>query len=395
MAAKSDKAAGFDCQLVEPPPANLLQIECPICLQIIRDPHQVTCCGYSYCRSCIEHIRAKDKPCPTCQEKEPSVFSNKGLKRSLYALKAYCSHQIEGCEWTGELGQLDEHLSTDPQPKKTLEGCSFVEIKCSDCNGIVKRCDFECHVQTVCSVIIVDCDFHHVGCDIKLPRRDMSKHVRDNLTAHISLLAISHAKQQKEIAQQKAQIAELSTLTTSHQNEIVRLCAENEALKKAKPAIEVPREKTEYLLPSEIVTMTDFKRHKDEDIVWYSPPIYTHPRGYKICFAVYPNGDGPGKNTHLSVYTHLMPGDYDDHLAWPLRGEIRYQLLSQEGSDCHKGGVSTYHERRSDKSCSRVLYAQRSQGLGMGKFLPLGQLEPKYLQNDSLKLQLCGGNVRL
>ncbi len=382
---------GFDCQLVEKPPENLLQTECPICLQIIRDPHQVTCCGYSYCHSCIEYVRANNKPCPTCQQKELSVFPNKGLKRSLYALKAYCSHKKDGCEWTGELGYFEKHLNKDPEQEKQLEGCLFIEIKCLDCDAVLKRCDFGRHISTDCSF---DCDFHRVGCTVKLPRRDMSEHLKENLTTHISLLAISHAKQQDEIVQHTARIIELSTLTAGHQNEIVRLRAENETLKKAQP--EVPRERTEHLLPSEIVTMTDFQRHRDEDTVWYSPPLYTHPRGYKICFAVYPNGDGPGKNTHLSVYTHIVSGDFDDDLVWPIRGEIRYQLLSQVKDDnACRVGVSTYHERRSDKSCSRVLYAQRSQGLGMGKFLPCSQLEPKYLQNDCLKLQICGGNVRL
>ena len=222
----------------------------------------------------------------------------------------------------------------------------------------------------------------------------MPEHLRENLLTHISLLATSHAKQQDEITKHKAQIAELTKLTADQQNQMVSLHVENKSLRRVEPEMEVPREITVPVETSEIVTLTNFQQHKDEDTVWFSPPLYTHSQGYKICFAVYPNGDGAGNNTHISVYTYLMPGEFDDTLTWPIRGEIRYQLLNQEDGENHKAGVSTYHERRSDKSCARVLYAQRSQGLGMGRFLQQSLL-PKYLQKDCLKLRIYGGNVRM
>ena len=124
---KAENRGGFECEFVERPP-EVLQSECPVCLQIIRDPYQVTCCGYSFCRLCIERIKADNKPCPTCNENGFSDFPNKGLKRSLYAFKVRCSHQKDGCEWTGELGQLDVHLNKDPPPEKQLDGCQFTEI---------------------------------------------------------------------------------------------------------------------------------------------------------------------------------------------------------------------------------------------------------------------------
>ncbi len=59
---------GFDCEFMEPPPERYVQSECPVCLQIIREPHQVTCCGKKFCKACIEHIKVTKKPCPTCNE---------------------------------------------------------------------------------------------------------------------------------------------------------------------------------------------------------------------------------------------------------------------------------------------------------------------------------------
>ncbi len=158
----------------------------------------------------------------------------------------------------------------------------------------------------------------------------MPKHLRENLLTHISLLATSHAKQQDEITRHKVQIAELTKLTADQQNQIVSLHTENKSLRSVDPEIEIAREITVPVETSEIVTLTNFQQQKDEDTVWFSPPL---SQGYKICFAVYPNGDGAGKNTHISVYSYLMPGEFDDTLTWPIRGEIRYQLLNQEDGE--------------------------------------------------------------
>ena len=43
---------GFDCKFMEPPLAAP-QTDCPVCLLVLREPYQVTCCGKSYYKSCI------------------------------------------------------------------------------------------------------------------------------------------------------------------------------------------------------------------------------------------------------------------------------------------------------------------------------------------------------
>ena len=135
---KADKQGGFDCEFVERSPETL-QSECPVCLQIIRDPYQVTCCGHRFCHSCIERIKADNKLCPICKKESISDFPDMGFKRTLYAFKVRCSHQKDGCEWTGELGQLDVHLNKDPPPEKQLEGCQFAKIDCLYCEEKKQR----------------------------------------------------------------------------------------------------------------------------------------------------------------------------------------------------------------------------------------------------------------
>ena len=39
------------------------------------------------------------------------LFPNKGLERSLKQPRVCCTHKKDGCQWTAELGELDQHLN--------------------------------------------------------------------------------------------------------------------------------------------------------------------------------------------------------------------------------------------------------------------------------------------
>ena len=54
----------------------------------------------------------------------------------------------------------------------------------------------------------------------------------------------------------------------------------------------------------------------------YSPAFYTGVVGYKMCARIYPNGDGMGKNSHLSLFFVLMRGHYDSLLPWPFQQKV-------------------------------------------------------------------------
>ena len=57
------------------------------------------------------------------QRKRFSYVHDKGFQRFLYDVQIHFSQKLEGCEWKGELGQLDKHLNLSPQAGKQLEGC--------------------------------------------------------------------------------------------------------------------------------------------------------------------------------------------------------------------------------------------------------------------------------
>ena len=128
----ADMQPGFVCEFVTKPP-DAIQSECPVCLQVLRVPYQVTCCGYSFCRDCIQRVDNGKSPCPCCNTAKFEYFPNKGLQRSLYEFKVYCTNKSQGCQWTGELGQLTNHLNVDVHALQPEGGCQYVQIPCSYC----------------------------------------------------------------------------------------------------------------------------------------------------------------------------------------------------------------------------------------------------------------------
>ena len=262
--APPEQRGGYDCDFVETP--QELQADCPICLVVLREPFQVTCCGNSFCRTCIERILTNKKACPTCNKANFTSFQNLGLQRALYSFHVRCVHRKSGCEWTGELRELDGHLNLNPaELGKQLVGCEFAEVACTHCREYLQRrhvhahetescpqrpfsCDYcedygsvyedvvnnhwpvckcypvpcpnecgvsperqnvETHVNTVCPLTVVNCDFHYAGCEVQLVRKDMPTHLAESLLPHLSLLALHNQQLTQLTIQQKESLEEL------------------------------------------------------------------------------------------------------------------------------------------------------------------------------------------
>ena len=301
---------GFECEFVEKP-QEYLQSSCPICLLILREPYQVTCCGNSFCRACIQKIKTKNKPCPTCNKENFTDYSNLGLQRPLYGFKVYCCNKDDGCDWQGELGQLDKHLNLNPDKDKQEIGCAYTRVKCLHCSELYQRCLIKCHqtsecllrpfscemckefkstydnvsknhapsckcrpvecpntcgntlqhqeleehLSSVCPLSMVECEFSHAGCDVKMHRKDLPSHLSESMVTHMSLLARENKKQNSEITQ----------LVRDNENQSVEI-------KKLKSELELTRSIISPVPP------IDFKLREGES----SQPFYSHIGGYKL-----------------------------------------------------------------------------------------------------------------
>ena len=178
-----------------------IEIECPVCLHILTDPHQVTCCGHNFCGSCIERVKASNGSCPMYKEEEYQSFIDKKCSRIINGLEVYCSNRKNGCQWKGELKNMSTHLN-----KEKREGeCQYEEVKCQyeECQERYQRRYLKYHEDKECSQRLVACYYcrskgtflsitkdHFEECSqypVTCPNKCVSTNIpRGSLTAHIN-----------------------------------------------------------------------------------------------------------------------------------------------------------------------------------------------------------------
>uniref|UniRef100_A0A1X7T8K2 RING-type domain-containing protein n=1 Tax=Amphimedon queenslandica TaxID=400682 RepID=A0A1X7T8K2_AMPQE len=264
-----------------------IEIECPVCLHILTDPHQVSCCGRNFCKSCIERIKDGNGSCPMCKEETYQYFADKNVSRIINCLQVYCTNKEKGCQWKGDLKYLPTHLS-----KGKREGeCQYEEVKCkydecltrnqrqhlnvheeewcdqrpylcqhcyaegiylsitfshiavcpkyptkcpNDCtSSVIPRDSVPDHL-TQCPLEPVDCVFSWAGCNDKPLRKDVHVHTAD--TKHMTLLAVACGQLKKENEQIKEEnekikeemMKEIEKIKEKTAKEIENLKEENE-----------------------------------------------------------------------------------------------------------------------------------------------------------------------
>ena len=473
---------GFDCRFVQKPPEPF-QSECPVCLLVLREPHQTSCCGYGFCKRCIEKIKLLNNPCPCCKAEEFNSFADKRLKRSLSGYKVFCTNENEGCEWTGELGELENHLNLDPTKDKQLQGCQFAKVACLYCSEPYQRsniqthqnkecprrpfsCEYckifdstyddvtinhwpECgyypvqcplgcgesierrryqnHVSDNCVLKCIECEFRQVGCDMKLPRKDMLAHLNNGLGHHMILLLKNQGKLQEENEQLKAKCAVIEAEKEQQAYEYAQLnkkyrelASKQEKYEKSTTGLVKQSSSAQARFTDKMETLTqemrilksaqeqsrsalqrfgtpihslDFKMssfdyYRRYNKTWISPPFYTHPYGYKMCLCVDANGWGIGtRRVYVAVHIYLMKGEHDSELRWPLVCDISVELLRQEGDGCGITNVISFQEMSSNGM--RVMTGARAlSGPGQLEFVLHSELQPKYLKSGYLMFRI-------
>ena len=271
-------STGFECEFVERP--KELPFECPICLLVLREPYNTSCCYHSFCHGCIERIETSSNPfCPLCKQKFQTQPNN-WLQRALNQLLVYCIHKNDGCEWIGLLGELEEHLNCNANAYDPTKGCEFVPIRCHDCNDSVPRKGYGMHISNLCEQRPFSCEYcgqynsiyldiinnhwpqcpcHPVECTNKcgkhtkrkdlrqhlidecpltsipcefcsarIERGEMHNHLAENLTTHISLMVDPLHEKMDALSQQvddaEKKIRQLTDDNQYLQSEVERLC---------------------------------------------------------------------------------------------------------------------------------------------------------------------------
>ena len=81
-------------------------------------------------------------------------------------------------------------------------------------------------------------------------------------------------------------------------------------------------------------TVTGFSSRLENGSICYSPPFYTHSRGYKMRLQVTPGASGEDKG-NMSVYAQLMAGEYDSSLQWPMNVDLTVEMVNWARNSSH------------------------------------------------------------
>ena len=292
-----------------------------------------------------------------------------------------CPKEEEGCQWEGRIGDLEGHeghckFTIVPCPNKCMideivqkmkrielddhlaekclnreymcehcqekkiysthfQNCPCEETTCTnmECNRAVKRIKLDHHFYNECEHTLLRCKFSSIGCDVKLKRKYIKIHQRDD-KAHLSQ-AIDTVVKLRDESKRKIFIFKL----------------------------------------------TDFQKKKDDNTDFITSSFYTNPKGYNMAIKVCVNGEGDGKGRYISVYTLLQKGDHDGNLSWPFVGEVTITLLNQlEDRNHHTMLVYFTPDMK-----SRI----GDKGWGYSHFIPHSELsdDPEsctYLKDDAL-----------
>lgn len=260
----------YDCEFVEAPPKEL---ECTICLNILKEPHLNNCCGQHFCQPCIQRIIDDQKPCPLCNKADFIVILDKKTERKILDLQVKCRKHQNGCEWVGELRSLDQHCDTCTYSevdcpnscgelvqqrflsshleekcskrhfncaycghKSTHEDvtavhwpvCDRYPVSCSNNCGKegIPRCELEEHKSKECPLQEVKCKYEYAGWGTTLPRREMLTHIETGAKEYLQLMEsyVEKLKCEKELAEGNEEaISNYTTIISRHLCEAKRL----------------------------------------------------------------------------------------------------------------------------------------------------------------------------
>ena len=160
--------------------------ECLVCLQLLREPWIVECCGHHLCKPCIDKLIRDGKGCPHCRTSRFRHMRDRNHERILLGKQVYCKYKRRGCKWQGKLKEFDRHCATI--------------LNCKWCRKRLQCYEQEQH-EKVCTVAVevIACELKPFGCRQKLPRMNMSQHMQDYCNEHVRLLKEANMQSSSEV----------------------------------------------------------------------------------------------------------------------------------------------------------------------------------------------------
>lgn len=122
----------------------------------------------------------------------------------------------------------------------------------------------------------------------------------------------------------------------------------------------------------------------------HSPPFYTSLYGYKMCLRMNLNGVDSGFGHHLSLFVHMMRGEWDDILEWPFTGRITLAILDQsENVEFRRPISETLVAKPNLLAFQKPITGRNHKGYGYVEFCQIDQLrDTQFVKNDIMLVRI-------
>ena len=202
------------------------------------------------------------------------------------------------CEGEVKASEMNPHLEDcEAFPLPCPSGCAR---EGEDEVREVKRRDLTVHLDTHCPLQIVQCPYRDHGCREEMERRLTDTHERALDTANV------------KIANQELQFTN-RIVTLEKQNSDKDLKIASLALSSLQPT-----GRLEW-------NIQGVKQKIQNKETTFSDPFYVGFYKCQCCIDWMINGN-------VAVYIHIMRGDFDDKLHWPIRYKYAFVLINQSNS---------------------------------------------------------------
>jgi len=169
---------------------NWVDLECPICCDIVSGAVQTPCCKKNYCSSCLGKWIKSHRNCPSCRNEIESIDKcSHSAEIDVLALEISIICPNKSCGDQFARRDLKKHIKeckfqpvkcpNDPLCKivrmelfNHQENCQYLELECPDCKVKVKRKRFLNH-HNECPEVKFDCD---MNCGMKIHRKNLVLH---------------------------------------------------------------------------------------------------------------------------------------------------------------------------------------------------------------------------
>jgi len=367
-------------------------LECPICLGVLFEPVQ-TRCGHLYCTTCILGM----KSCAMCRKEltDADQFLDRKQERLIKTQPlVHCPNSVD-CGWTGNIGSLHRHFKSE---------CGFELCDCSlGCGISFKRNMMRTHFFFICPEGNIKCDL----CELDMKRKEKQQHgmmcpkhliqceqckqevTRENAAEHKK----SQCPRQplsclicKQVVLRQEMHSHVGNFCASH---VILLAQQHidlkEIVKQQAKLIEEQAKQYEALLLSKSRNTEGRRVWKihgvDNDVLL--PAFYFG--GYKF------RTECIFKNSYIGLFFHVVKGENDHQLSWPLQLTFEFQILNQERDASHitrgTSKLNTVEKRMPRNSkCSGII---SSGGTWRWAKKDIFIQNPNHFQNNTWYLSVC------